>query len=145
MAKNNIKSICITSTDMELLVGLLDFARPTNEIDLANLERLEEELYQANIVEPKDIPLNVVTINSKVWLREIDSDHEITFILVFPLEANLSEHKISILSPIGSAVIGRQTGGIIKWKSPGGIKRAKIRKMLCQFEIQGNFDSSLYA
>ena len=133
------RSICITSTDIERLKSLLDFARPTNEIDLANLERLEEELYRANIVEPEDIPLNVVTINSKVWLREIDSDHEITFILVFPLEANLSEHKISILAPIGSAVIGRQTCDIIKWESPGGIKRAKIRKMLCRSEISGEF------
>ena len=133
------RSICITSTDMERLESLLDFVRPTNEIDLANLERLEEELCRANIVEPEDISLNVVTINSKIWLREIDSDHEITFILVFPLEANLSEHKISILALIGSAVIGRQTGDIIKWKSPGGIKRAKIRKMLCRSEISGEF------
>jgi len=124
---------------MERLESLLDFVRPTNEIDLANLERLEEELCRANIVEPEDIPLNVVTINSKIWLREIDSDHEITFILVFPLEANLSEHKISILAPIGSAVIGRQTGDIIKWKAPGGIKRAKIRKMLCRSEISEEF------
>ena len=139
MAKDNMKSICITSTDMERLESLLDFVRPTNEIDLANLERLEEELCRANIVEPEDIPPNVVTINSKVWLREIDSDHEITFILVFPLEANLSEHKISILAPIGSAVIGRQTGDIIKWKSTGGIKRARIRKMLCRSEISGEF------
>jgi len=133
------RSICITSTDMERLESLLDFATPTNEIDLVNLERLEEELCQANIVEPEDIPLNIVTINSKVWLREIDSDHEIMFILVFPLEANLSEHKISILAPIGSAVIGRQTGDIIKWKAPGGIKRAKIRKLLCRSKISGEF------
>ncbi len=139
MAKDNMKSICITSTDMERLESLLDFVRPTNEIDLANLERLEEELCRANIVEPEDIPLNVVTINSKVWLREIDSDREITFILVFPLEASRSEHKISILAPIGSAVIGRQIGDIIKWKAPGGIKRAIIRKMLCWSEISGEF------
>ncbi len=87
-----------------------------------------------NKVEPENIPLDVVTINSKVRLRKIDSDPGIIIILVFPSDANLSEHKISILAPIGSAVIRRQTGDSIEWKAPGGIKRAKIEKMLYQPE-----------
>lgn len=137
MADDRKRSIYITVRNMERLQGLIDFARPTNENDLENVERLEEELYRANIVEPENIPLDVVTINSKVQLRAIDSDLEIIFILVFPSDADLSEHKISILAPIGSAVIGRQTGDIIEWKAPGGIKRAKIEKMLYQPEAAG--------
>ncbi len=95
-------------------------------------------MYRATIVEPENIPSDFVTINSKVQLREINSDIEIIFTLVFPSNADLAEHKISILAPIGSAVIGRQTGDIIEWKAPGGIKRAKIEKMLYQPEAAGD-------
>jgi len=124
---------------MERLQDLISIVHPANENDLENLKRLEEELYQANIVEPENIPLDVVTINSKVQLREIGSGLEIIIILVFPSEADLSEHKISILAPIGSAIIGRQTGDIIKWKAPGGIKRAEIEKLLYQPEASREF------
>jgi len=131
--------IFITERTMERLQDLISIVHPANENDLENLKRLEEELYQANIVEPENIPLDVVTINSKVQLREIGSGLEIIIILVFPSEADLSEHKISILAPIGSAVIGRQTGDIIKWKAPGGIKRAEIEKLLYQPEASREF------
>ncbi len=131
--------IFITERTMERLQDLIGIVHPANENDLENLERLEEELYQANIVEPENIPLDVVTINSKVQLREIGSDLEIIIILVFPSEADLSEHKISILAPIGSAIIGRQTGDIIKWKAPGGIKSAEIEKLLYQPEASREF------
>ena len=134
MAQDRKRSIIITERNMERLQGLIDITRPTNEDDQENFERLEEELYQANIVEPENIPLDVVTINSKVQLWEIDSDREIIITLVFPSDADLSEQKISILAPIGLAVIGRQTADIIEWKAPGGIKRAKIEKMLYQPE-----------
>ena len=126
--------IIITERNMGILQSLIDIARPTNEDDQENLERLEEELYHANIVEPEKISLEVVTINSKVQLRQIGSNLEIIFTLVFPSDAELSELKISILAPIGLAVIGRQTGDTIEWKAPGGIKRAKIEKMLYQPE-----------
>ncbi len=132
------RSIFITERNMRRLQGLVDIANPASEIDLENFERLEQELYRANIVEPENIPSDVVTINSKVQLRGIDSDLEIIIILVFPSDANLSEYKISILAPIGTAVIGRQTGDIIEWKAPGGIKRAKIGKMLYQPEAAEN-------
>ena len=134
MAYDRKRPIFITERNMERLQDLVDILGPASENDLENFERLEEELYRANIVEPENIPLEVVTINSKVQLREMDSDLEIIIILVFPSDANLSEHKISILAPIGSAVIGRQTGDIIEWKAPRGIKRAKIEKMLYQPE-----------
>jgi len=134
MAYDRKQSIYITGQNMNRLQDLIDIASPASKIDLENIERLEQELYRANIVEPENIPLDVVTINSKVQLRGLDSDLEIIIILVFPSDANLSEHKISILAPIGSAVIGRQTGDVIEWKAPGGIKRAIIGKMLYQPE-----------
>jgi len=134
MVDDSKRPICITEQNLERLQGLIDFVRPTNEIDLENFEWLEDELYRANIIEPENIPLDVVTINSKVQLREIDSDIEVVFTLVFPSDANLAEHKISILTPIGLAVIGRQTGDIVEWRAQGGMKRAKIEKMLYQSE-----------
>ena len=134
MADNSKRSIYITERDMERLQGLLNFARPSNKHDLKYFERLEEEVYRATIVKPENIPSNFVTINSKVQLREINSDIEIIFTLVFPSEADLPEHKISILAPIGSAVIGWQAGNIIEWEAPGGMKRVKIAKVVNQPE-----------
>ena len=134
MADDSERAIYITERDMERLQGLLNFARPSNKHDLKYFERLEEEVYRATIVKPENIPSNFVTINSKVQLREINSDVEIIFTLVFPSEADLSEHKISILAPIGSAVIGWQAGNIIEWEAPGGMKRVKVEKVVNQPE-----------
>jgi len=64
------QSIFITERNMKRLQGLVDIANPASENNLENFERLEEELYRANIVEPKNSPLDVVTINSKVQLRK---------------------------------------------------------------------------
>lgn len=115
-------------------IEFTDFARPSNKHDLKYFEQLEEEVYRATIVKPENILSNFVTINSKVQLREINSDIEIIFTLVFPSEADLSEHKISILAPIGSAVIGWQAGNIIEWGAPGGMNKLKIDKVVNQPE-----------
>ena len=64
------RSIFITERNMKCLQGLVDIANPASENNLENFERLEEELYRANIVEPENNPLDVVTINSKVQLRK---------------------------------------------------------------------------
>jgi len=133
MADDSKRSICITASDMERLQGLIDFARPTKKNDLENFERLEEKLYLGTIVDPEDISSNVVRMHSTVHLRETDSDIEVVFTLVFPSDADLSAQKISVLAPIGSAVMGQQAEDIIHFKISDRVKRFKIEKVL--FEL----------
>ncbi len=127
---NKKKSIHITASDMEQLQSLLDFARPSNKHDLVNFERLEEKLYLATIVVPEDISTDFVRMHSTVHLRETDSDIKVVFTLVFPSDADISSHKISVLAPIGSAVIGQQAGDIIHFKILDRVRRFTIEKVL---------------
>ncbi|MCP4716261.1 MAG: transcription elongation factor GreAB [Deltaproteobacteria bacterium] len=131
---NIIKSIFITERHAERLQGLIDFAMPSNENDRRSIEQLEDELYRANIVKPEDMPVDVVTINSKVQMIEIDSDLEVVFTLVYPADADLKMHRISVFSPIGSAVFGRRIDDIIEWRAPTKIMRAEIKKIISQSE-----------
>ena len=60
--------------------------------------------------------------------------------LVFPHSANINQNRISILAPIGTALIGYKIGDIIEWKVPGGLRKLKVEEILYQPEASGNFD-----
>jgi regulator of nucleoside diphosphate kinase len=86
-------------------------------------EALDAELGRAEIVADKDLPTDVVTMNSVVTFLDLDSKEETTVSLVYPREASVDLMKISILSPVGSALIGLRVGGEINWPLPNGNRR----------------------
>ncbi len=130
MKEDNTISIHITASDMEQLQTLIDFSRPSNKNDLATFDRLEEKLFLATIVDPADISADFVRLHSKVHLRGTDSDFDVLFTLVLPSNADISSHKISVLTPIGSAVIGRRAGDEVQFKISEKVKKFKIEKVL---------------
>jgi regulator of nucleoside diphosphate kinase len=81
---------------------------------------LEEEIARANVVEPAQVPPTVVTMNSSVRFKVESSDTEFSLTLVYPRDADGSNDKISILAPVGSALLGLNEGDEIKWPAPGG-------------------------
>lgn len=83
-------------------------------------DALDIELGRAEIVHIKDVPNDAVAMGSKVTFVDLDSNEERTVSLVYPHEANVDEMKISILSPVGSALIGLRIGGNIDWPLPQG-------------------------
>ncbi|MDD5245598.1 MAG: GreA/GreB family elongation factor, partial [Syntrophorhabdaceae bacterium] len=89
---------------------------------------------------PKNIPDNVVTMNSIVRIKDLDTGEEKTFTLVFPGKTNITEKAISILAPIGTALIGYGEGDIIEWKVPAGTKRFQVMEVIYQPERLGNYD-----
>ena len=95
-------SICITELDYNRLSGLIDRTRDRNGGDREYLNKLETELDRAEIVDPQDTPADVVTMRSKVRLKDLVSGESNTYSLVFPREANFAEGKISVLAPIGT-------------------------------------------
>ncbi len=133
----NKREIYITERDMERLQALIDIG---GKKDAAYLERLEEELDRAKVVDPRDIPDDVVTMNSSVMVKDLDTNEEKTFVLVFQSKANMTENAISILAPVGTALIGYKEGDVIDWEVPAGTKRIQIIKVIYQPERNGNYD-----
>ncbi|MBL7131064.1 MAG: nucleoside diphosphate kinase regulator [Candidatus Omnitrophica bacterium] len=133
------KQIYITDSDMKRLKELVMVTRELGKEDEEYLRELEGELDRGKIVESKDIPNNVITMNSKVCLRDIDTQEEMVYWLVFPDDADPNQDKISILAPIGTALIGYKAEDIIKWKVPDGIVKLKVKKILYQPEAAGDY------
>jgi regulator of nucleoside diphosphate kinase len=142
MKKKSQKSlnIYITEQDYQRLSGLIEITRERNGVDREYLNKLEAELDRAEIVDPKQIPANVVTMRSKVRLKDLVSGEANTYSLVFPREANFSEGKISILAPIGTAILGYKKGDKIEWPVPSGMRRLKVDEILYQPEAAGNYE-----
>lgn len=109
-----------------LILTLADFQKLTSLIDTVSSETtelLQEELGRASIVAPEDLPEDVVSMNSKVRFQDLETGKETTVTLVYPHEANIEENKISILAPVGSALIGLRVGQVIQWPVPNDKKK----------------------
>ena len=132
-------SIYITEYDHERLSALIESNRERNAADMEYLLALEEELDRAEIVNPKEIPADVITMRSQVRLKDLVSGEANIYSLVFPTEANVSEGKISILAPIGTAILGSKRGDIIEWPVPSGLRRIKVDEVLYQPEAAGEY------
>jgi regulator of nucleoside diphosphate kinase len=123
---------------MERLRTLLDDAKRMNRQGSEYLEGLESELSRGQVVAPAEVPADVVTMNSKVALRDLDTDEEMEVTLVFPRDADLSQGKVSVLAPIGTAMLGYRVGDTFSWPVPDGIRRLKVEKILYQPEAAGD-------
>ena len=132
-------SIYITEHDHEHLSALIESNRERNASDMEYLLTLEEELDRAVIVDPKEIPADVITMRSQVRLKDLVSGEANIYSLVFPTEANVSEGKISILAPIGTAILGYKRGDTIEWPVPSGLRRIKVDEVLYQPEAAGEY------
>jgi len=132
--------IYITEADLDRLRMLIAVMRnPGHDKVREYLDRLEDELDRAEIIQPQSIPQDVITMRSRVRLRDVVSGQEMVYSLVFPNEADLSQGKISVLAPIGTAMIGYRVGETIEWEVPAGLKRFKVEEVLYQPEGAGDY------
>ncbi|MCZ2127291.1 MAG: nucleoside diphosphate kinase regulator [Anaerolineales bacterium] len=134
------KPIYITEFDLNRLNNLIQDAHATDYHKSDYLKKLEAELKRAKIVSSSDIPNNVVTMNSTVRLEDEETNEEETYTLVFPENADLSQGKVSILAPIGTAMLGYQVGDIFEWAVPMGTRKLKIVEIIYQPEAAGDSD-----
>jgi len=133
------RKIFITDTDRDRLEKLLLGTRVWSSRDKEHLQALEEELDKAHIVGSRDIPGDVVTMRSQVRVKDMKSGTEMDLSVVFPSEADLEQGKISVLAPVGTALLGYRVGDTIEWKVPGGLRRLKIERILYQPEAAGDY------
>ncbi|WP_373045797.1 nucleoside diphosphate kinase regulator [Vulgatibacter sp.] len=133
------RSIVVTQQDLGRLHALIEGVAA--ERNLAAAEALEAELARAQVVAPEEIPADVVTMNSRVRFVDETNGSEREATLVYPQDASAAEGRISILAPIGAALIGLRAGDSIDWPMPNGrSKRLRIVEVLWQPEAAGQFD-----
>ena len=120
------EQLILRKDDYELMMAYLKGNLDRNSFDRHNAEELEGELRKARLVEQDDFPGDVVRINSKVSIRDERDGKNIELTLVTPQKADIKQRKISILSPIGTALIGYRKGQKVQWKVPSGHKTFTI-------------------
>ena len=133
------RKIFITDTDRDRLEKLLLGTRMWSSRDKEHLQALEEELDKAHTVGSRDIPGDVVTMRSQVRVKDMKSGREMDLSVVFPSEADSEQGKISVLAPVGTALLGYRVGDTVEWKVPGGLRRLKIERILYQPEAAGDY------
>jgi regulator of nucleoside diphosphate kinase len=135
------RKIILTKSDFERLETLLssDFTQAIGPSEY--LEGPAGELQRAEIVEPQRVPRNVVTMNSTVKLRDCDTNELESYTLVFPDEADIVNNMLSVLAPVGTAILGQRVGDSLRWRTPGGWRRVKVEQVLYQPERAGVFNA----
>jgi len=98
------------------------------------MKALQSELARAEIVEAKDLSPEVITMNSSAELLDLDTNERMEFTLVFPKDANIEGGKISVLAPLGTAMLGYRVGDEFEWIVPYGLRRLKVTAVRFQPE-----------
>ncbi|MCX5834436.1 MAG: nucleoside diphosphate kinase regulator [Deltaproteobacteria bacterium] len=130
--------ITISSTDLDRIESVLDSSSSKR---LPALDQLREELDRAKIVEPENMPPGVITMNSSARCVDEKSNKEYHFTLVYPSDANVDQNRVSILSPMGSAMLGLAEGQSIEWELPGGRQlKLRVLEVTYQPEAEGEYD-----
>lgn len=126
------KKIVITAHDHSRLEDIFHSAFVEAFYDKPYLTDLRAEIDAAEIVEAGDLPEGLVTMHSTVRLRDMQTREEEIYTLVYPEEANIAEGKISILAPVGTAILGYRVGDVVRWKVPSGLSRWRIEEVVMQ-------------
>ena len=130
--------IIVTRHDLHRLDGLLKAVSTAYRTDQEHLAKLKNELSRARIVDPKRVPGDVVTMNSRVRFRDLEEECDHVFSLVFPADADTSQKRLSILAPVGAALLGYRVGDVVEWPVPSGTKRLRIVELVYQPEAAGD-------
>lgn len=126
------QDIQVTKTSIILTTGIYDLLKEQikkKKLNKLNEEKLEIELKNAQQVLNRDLPNNIVTINSLVTVKDLQTSEDITLKFVSPQKARRKNGTTSILSTIGIATLGYAEDAIIQWELPEGIKSFQILKV----------------
>ena len=132
------RNLTITKLDRARLTRLIDDSLYSVGASDAAFRALRTELARATVVASEELPPDVVSMRSRA-LIEMDGEEE-EVALVYPDEADWAVGKLSILSPIGTALIGYRAGDCVHWRTPGGLARIAIKRVLYQPEAAGDYE-----
>lgn len=131
--------IQVTSYDMNRLFAMTEQLRKRGGPEPVGLDQLEEELARCAEVSQETVPADVVTMNSRVTLKDLTSGKEITCTLVFPDAADSTQGRVSILAPLGMAILGYRVGDKVSWQMPSGVHELQIEAVHYQPEAAGDY------
>lgn len=131
------KTITVTQNDYERLMALVEVSYLKSKASIAG--RLYESLTTARLFPPDQIPSGIVTMNSRVFLKEVGTGRETEITLTYPQEAEPRERKVSVISEIGLALFGKREREIVSWKTPVGTGSFEIQAVTYQPEAAGHY------
>ena len=129
MAARDQHPIVVTRPDLERLRMLIETVRTRRRWEEMHLLALADELESAEVVEPDRVPPDVVTMRSRVRVLDMVSGQATTYTICYPSEANFDAGRLSVLAPIGTALLGYREGDVVEWPVPGGVRVLKIEKL----------------
>lgn len=134
----NMQSAVINERDFDRINELVHSPRLriTHATMVAALER---GLGRGRVVPPTRVPRGVITMNSKVQFRDLGTGERESYTLVYPAEAEIEQAKLSVLAPLGAALLGAKVGATVECLAPGGVRKLKVEKILYQPEAAGDF------
>jgi regulator of nucleoside diphosphate kinase len=123
------KQIVVSRADAGRLRALLA-NRVNAALDQEHLEELRMELERAQVLERDNMPADVVSMGSSVTIRDASTGDRRRIVLVYPAEADVRENRISVLAPLGTALLGHRAGDEVEWVMPGGLRKLSIERVL---------------
>ncbi|MBS1744650.1 MAG: GreA/GreB family elongation factor [Bacteroidetes bacterium] len=128
------KAILLREDDYETLITYLRNSRYANNIDANNKRDLQAEIKKATRVSKELFPDDVIRLNSKIRIRDVQKNNVMELVLVMPDEADIKQKKISVMAPVGTALIGFKKGEKINWHVPAGERTFAILDVVNQAE-----------
>ncbi|HEX5043147.1 MAG TPA: GreA/GreB family elongation factor [Candidatus Polarisedimenticolaceae bacterium] len=130
-------SVTVTDVDSHRLRRLIADPPSSERQETRSLERLEEQLSDAEVLPAIQVGPDVVTIGSLVRVRDLDTQRRRVFRVVLPGSSDADAGRISVLAPLGGAVLGRSVGDDVVWRAPGGLRRLRVEAIPYQPEREG--------
>lgn len=131
--------IYVSRLDLARLRQLIATARRESDMDADYLDQLEAKLERAEEIESRAVPADVVTMNSRVELRDEASGEVHAYTLVFPENADPAQARVSVLAPLGAALLGARLKERVVWRVPAGEKQMRVERILYQPEAAGDY------
>jgi regulator of nucleoside diphosphate kinase len=131
---NDENDIIVTTRDHAELSSVIAVTGKVSHRVKWELRLLENELKRARIVAPEEVPPDVITINTRAEFLDLETGERLEFTVVLPIDANINDGKISVLAPLGTAMLGYRVGDEFVWHVPHGLRRLKVIKLHFQPE-----------
>lgn len=124
------KRIVLSKQDLMRLRALFGTYASLPEVDRENLLDLRDEIERALVVDSRQLPGDVVALDSRVLVRDVEAGQCNTYMVVLPSQADLATGRVSVLAPLGTALLGFRKGDVVEWTMPRGLRRLKIERVM---------------
>ena len=121
--------VILLKNDYDILNGYVKNLQGMQVNEKENFGKLYEELKKAKVVTAEEFPDDVVRLDSSVVIRDMKTRRDMTLTIVLPQKADIKQKKVSVLAPVGTALIGFKKGQIVSWEVPSGKKDFKIMEV----------------